>query len=447
MINRSTLIRFALLASLALFCIPAGAANKIHIKNVAVFDGKSSSLIEDQELLIVGSMISEIGQNLATDATTIIDGGGRVLMPGIIEAHNHLSIVTGTTARASTDPIYAGALAAEAARGFLLRGWTTVRDIGGPSQGLAKAINEGSIIGPRIYPSAMVISQTSGHGDWRAPNDLHPNMEGSGHSEASRYSLLADGPTEVRRAVRESLRKGAVQIKLMAGGGISSDYDPLDTVQFTLEEMRAAVEAAADWGTYVTVHAYTDKAVQRALEAGVKVIEHGHLTSDDTLKLIKKNNAYLSIQSFGYTYKPPIPAGGRSNRPPDPRGQRAIAVAAGTDRVMRAAKRLGLKIAFGSDMFTFRNFATSVKEFGARKNWFSSVEILQQATSVNAEILALTGPRNPYPDGPLGVIAEGAYADLLIVEGNPLEDAAILEDYENNLRLIMKNGVIYKQTL
>jgi imidazolonepropionase-like amidohydrolase len=266
-------------------------------------------------------------------------------------------------------------------------------------------------------------------------------MGGATDVIGQRYTLLSDGPDEVTRAVRESLRQGATAIKVMAGGGISSDYDPIDTTQYSVDELRAAVEAAEQWNTYVAVHAYTDAAVRNALEAGVKVIEHGHLLSEDTLKLLKKKGAFLSSQSFGFVRRYIKP--GESGR-----AGKAAQVLDGTDNLMLTAKKLGIPVAFGTDSFgSLRAYEGAVGEFGFRLRWFTSLEILKQATSHNAKLLALTGPRNPYPDGPLGVIQEGAYADLLIVDGNPLEDIRLLEDYENNIRLIMKDGVIYKNTL
>jgi imidazolonepropionase-like amidohydrolase len=339
------------------------------------------------------------------------------------------------------DPGYTAALSVAAARIVLSHGWTTVRDIGGPSQGLARAINEGAVEGPRVYTSAMFISQTSGHGDARALTDPHPNAGGPGDPFAARYTLLADGPAEVRRAVRESLRQGATSIKLMAGGGISSAYDPIDTTQFSLEELRAAVEAAADWHTVVAVHAYTDEAVLRALDAGVKVIEHAHLVSESTLKRLKADGAYLSSQSFGTARR-------YLGNVDTERGRKGALVMDGVDNLMTTAKKLGIPVAFGTDAFgSLRAYEAGVQEFGYRLRWFDSLEILKQATSVNARLLELTGPRNPYQEGPLGVIRPGAYADLLLVDGDPLADVRILEDYENNIRLIMKNGEVYKNTL
>jgi len=436
------ILLFALLCGISVAADDTTAASQILIRNVSVWDGTSDQSIAGQSVLIEGNLIKSIGENLpAEKAAIVIDGRGRVLMPGIIEAHTHLALPVSPAKLRTEDQTYLAALSVKAAERVLMHGWTTVRDIGGPSQGLAKAIDEGIVPGPRIYTSAMYISQTSGHGDFRGLNDPHPNMGGPADAVGQRYTLIADGPAEVSRAVRESLRHGATAIKVMAGGGISSEYDPIDTTQYSVAELRAAVEAAEQWNTYVAVHAYTDAAVRNALEAGVKVIEHGHLLSEDTLKLLKKKGAFLSSQSFGFVRQYIKP--GQSGR-----AGKAAEVMAGTDNLMLTARKLGIPVAFGTDAFgSMRAYEGAVSEFGYRLRWFTSLEILKQATSHNAKLLELTGPRNPYQDGPLGVIKEGAYADLLIVEGNPLEDVRILEDYENNIRLIMKDGVVYKNTL
>ena len=412
------------------------------IENVRVWDGNSNDVSEPTSVLVESGLIKTIGSQVGIGHNgTNINGNNRVLMPGIIEAHTHISMPMSEDKAIKEDPSYVTAHSIAIAEGILMRGWTTIRDMGGPSQGIAKAIDEGIVPGPRIYTAAMFISQTSGHGDSRYLTQGHPNMGATQNSFMPRRVIIADGPDEVMRAVRESLRVGATAIKVMAGGGISSDYDPLDSVQYTFEEMRAAVIAAEQWNTYVAVHAYTDEAVVNALNAGVKVIEHGHLLSKETLRLIKKKGAYLSTQSFGFFNNGSIDTS--TNR-----GKKAQMVFDGIDKLMKNAKELEMQVAFGTDSFGLPSiFANAPKEFGYRLKWFNSLEILKQATSFNAKLLELTGPRNPYVAGPLGVIEEGAYADLLIVDGNPLNDIRLLEDYENNIKLIMKNGVVYKNTL
>ncbi|RMF99357.1 MAG: amidohydrolase family protein [Gammaproteobacteria bacterium] len=442
--------RRSLLLLACLLCLPPAAPGEegsgdgpaLLIRDATLWNGTADHATAGQSLLIEGGMIRAVGEALeAPPGARVIDAGGRFVMPGIIDAHTHLALPVAPDRIHEEDPSYLTALSLEAARLVLMRGWTTVRDIGGPAQGLARAIDEGLAIGPRIYPSAAVVSQTSGHGDRRALTDLHPASGAVLNPYWQRYSLLADGPAEVRRAVRESLRQGAAQIKLMAGGGISSDYDPIDTVQFSEAELRAAVEAAADWGTYVAVHAYTDAAVRRALAAGVKVIEHGHLVSEDTLRELKRRGAFLSSQSFGFVRE-------YARRGDSRRARKAELVMSGTDNLMNTAKRLGIPVAFGTDSFgSLRAYRGAVKEFGYRLRWFTPLEILKQATSVNARLLALTGPRNPYPDGPLGVIEPGAYADILIVDGDPLADIRILERPAETLRLVVKGGRIYRDTL
>jgi imidazolonepropionase-like amidohydrolase len=421
---------------------PAEAPPQVLIRNVRIWDGTANEAVAGLSVLIEGRLIRAISERpeVRPDAT-VIDGGGRVLIPGIIDAHTHLALPAPAEDLSREDPGYLGALSVRAASIVLMHGWTTVRDIGGPSQGLARAIDEGIVDGPRVYTSAAFISQTSGHGDFRSLTAPHPNAGAAPDAFAQRYALLADGPAEVRRAVRESLRQGATAIKLMAGGGVSSKYDPIDTTQFSPEEMRAAVEAAADWGTYVAVHAYTDAAVNRALDAGVKVIEHGHLVSEATLKRLKADGAYLSSQSFGAARRY---VGGLDTE----RGRKGAMVMDGVDHLMSTAKKLGIPVAFGTDAFgSLRAYESGPSEFGYRLRWFDSLEILKQSTSINAKLLELTGPRNPYREGPLGVIREGAYADLLIVDGNPLQDVRVLEDPATNIRVIMKDGRIYKKTL
>jgi imidazolonepropionase-like amidohydrolase len=434
-------LRLAAVAIL-FFGAECGLAQQVLIRNVAVWDGTSDAARPGTAVLIENNLIMQVGPDLdAEPDTVVIDGGGRVLMPGIIDAHIHISMPVGPAEVMASEPGYVSALSLKVARSLLMRGWTTIRDLGGPAQGIARAIDEGHADGPRIYPSAMFISQTSGHGDFRALTDPHPNLVSSRNGFRDRYALLADGPAEVQRAVREALRQGATQIKLMAGGGISSEYDPLDTVQYSVEELKAAVDAAADWHTYVTVHAYTDDAVNRALDAGVKVIDHGHLLTEPTLKRMKKEGAFLSSQSFGFVRGMNIDYDSK-------RGRKTQQVMAGVDNMMETARKIGLPVAFGTDAFgSLTIYENAVREFSYRLRWFESLEILRQATSHNARILALSGPRNPYPDGALGVIEPGAYADLLIVEGDPLADVSVLEDYETNIRLIMKDGKIYKNTL
>jgi imidazolonepropionase-like amidohydrolase len=421
------------------------ALQHILIKNVNIFDGKNEKLAMGRDVIVEGNLIKKIGQGLkAGKDTNVIDGGGRVLMPGIIEAHNHLMLSMPNTAWFNThDIIYISVAGAEEARRFLMRGWTTVRDIGGPAMGIQRAIDDGRIIGPRIYPSGPIIGQTSGHGDMRDYVDPHPNMIEYKQPFLEHFSLIADGPAEVQRAVRETLRRGAVQVKVMAGGGVSSTYDPLYTIQYSAEEFRAATGAAEDYGTYVAIHAYNDTAIIRAIENGVKVIEHGTLMTEKSAKIMKEKGIFLSPSCQVLN----LPEEAVSFLNPTQRAK-FFEAKEGLDRQMMLAKEYGLKVAFGTDMFgSQQNFENTPKEFTCRAKYFTPFEILKQATSINAELLAMTGPRNPYQEGPLGLIQESAYADLLIIDGNPLEDISVMTNPGKNFKIVMKDGVIYKNTL
>jgi len=456
-------------------------------RNVMVFDGVAEKL-QDVDVLVVGNKILTAADDIPQTGTyeleagtgfyqevvppmgaayrggytvlrenlqgeqekvrvpvTVIDGGGRTLMPGIIGGHEHvgLPVTPGELARPAYDWQYLAAASAAGAKFYLDRGWTTLRDAGGPSEGLRRAIDEGLIPGPRIYTAMQYISQTSGHGDMRSGYAApHPSDLPVAPWHNQEFFRLADGVPEVQRAVRESLRRGAVHIKVMAGGGISSQYDPLHTMQYSLVEMKAAVDAAADWGTYVMVHAYTDETVQRAIEAGVKVIEHGQMITEETAKLMAEKDIWLSIQ-IAFLGEEPTPEQialfGEVTAAKFRKVREGVATAVGY------AEKYGVKIAFGTDLFGPR-LPEITKEFTYRQDHFSNVEILRQATSINGELLKLTGPLNPYPEGPLGVIKAGAYADILLIDGNPIEKLELLTD-PANIDLIMKDGKIYKNTL
>lgn len=272
------------------------------INNVALFDGKGGPLQSGMNVLVQGEKISEIaaGQISPPEGATVIDGSGRTLMPGMIDNHTHL-FMTGSSQAEMMAPDVTfedlNAIAAREANLMLLRGFTSVRDVGGPVFELKRMIDKGEVIGPRIYPSGAMISQTSGHGDFRTLLEKSRRFGGTiSAGELLGVAFIADGRDEVLTATRENLRQGATQIKVMAGGGAASAYDPLDVSQYTFDELLASVQAADDWGTYVAVHAYTDKAVRRSLEAGVKCIEHGQLAGEETIMMIADMGAYLSLQ-------------------------------------------------------------------------------------------------------------------------------------------------------
>ena len=415
--------------------------------NVSIFNGTDNRLYENHSVLVEGNLIKSIsaGDIQVSENATIIDGGGRTMMPGIIEGHGHLMLSMDANSWFNThDVFYIGAAAAQEAENYLMRGWTTVRDIGGPVMGIHRAIEDGRIIGPRIYGSSAVVGQTSGHGDFRQNNDPHPNEVEYKQPFYEHFSFIADGPAEVQRAVREALRRGAVHIKVMAGGGVSSSIDPLYTIQYSPEEFRAATEAVADYGTYVAVHAYNDTSIIRAAENGVKVIEHGTLLTEAAAKVMVKNDVWLmpSCQVLNLSEEA-VSFLSEASR------SKFFEAKDGLENQMRIIGEYDeLTVGFGTDLFgNPGNFAATPLEFTCLEQYFTPFEILRRATSINGEFLALTGKRNPYQDGPIGVIVAGAYADILLVAGNPLEGTQILVDYEQNIDLIMKDGVIYKNTL
>jgi imidazolonepropionase-like amidohydrolase len=411
-------------------------------KNVRVFDGKSDKLSASTSVLVVGNKIGKIGDIAASEKATVIDGGGRTLMPGLIDAHWHAMLVRPTPAEGlAWDVGYLNLVAAAEATDTLMRGFTTVRDVGGPVFGLKRAVDEGLVAGPRIYPSGATITVTSGHGDFRQPFEVPRTLGGArSRMEQIGASMVADSPDEVRLRVREQLMLGAAQIKLMGGGGVASPHSPLDATTFTEPELRAAVEAAENWGTYVTVHAYTAASIQRAVAAGVKCIEHGHLMDEAAAKLIAEKGVWLSIQPFPEEMANVFPPGSQ---------QRAkfAEVFAGMDVAYRMARKHKLKTAWGTDVLFSQALARRQGELLAKLDrWYTPAEALVMATGTNAELLAMSGKRNPYP-GKLGVVEEGALADLLLVDGDPLKDIKLIADPAKNFVVIMKDGKVYKNLI
>ena len=433
----------SLTACLVGLALPAAGAETL-FENVLVFNGTSAELSASSNVLVEGNLIKTISADAIDTAgreVTIIEGGGRVLMPGLIDAHWHTMLIRNTPLQNITGDVgYNTIAAADEAHDTLMRGFTTVRDVGGPSFGLKRAIDEGLVPGPRIFPSGAMITVTSGHGDFRQLYELPRALGGApSRGEIIGGFAIADSPDEVRVRVREQLMQGASQVKLTAGGGVSSPFSPVDVSTFTLEELRAAVEAADNWGTYVTAHAFTDKAIQTSIEAGVKVIEHGFLMSEETAQLIAEKGIWLSLQPLPEALRLGFPEGSVQREGAD-------AVFPGIGRTYELAKKYNIKTAWGTDVLFSQALAQQQGAILASlQQWYTPAEALIMATSTNAELLALSGARNPYPER-LGVVEAGAYADLLLVDGNPLEDINLVAD-PANFDVIMKDGVVYKNTL
>ena len=410
------------------------------LSNVRIFDGLNDQL-RPGHLLILGDKIAEVskGEIQPPEGARVIDGAGRVLMPGLTDAHWHMVFAPNSMANmvaADTGLMYAYAVA-EAER-TLMRGFTTIRDTGGPTFGLKQAIDQGGIPGPRVYPSGALISQTAGHGDFTAAYENTATLGGA----RSRYEdigafLIANGPAEVAAAVRQQFRRGASQVKISLGGGVISDSDPIDTLQYTSEEIRAAVQAATDWGTYVCAHVYTVDGIRRAIEGGVRSIEHGHIADEDTVRLMAERDVWPSIQPFEEGDNPLTPE--------------QIAKAEPTshwDRVAEWARLHGTRVAFGTDMLFQPDGTYKQSELLTRfARVFGNAGALRIATSGNCELFALSGRRNPYGEARLGVLERGAWADMLLVEGDPTQDINLLTNPDRNLAVIIKGGQVHKNLL
>lgn len=413
------------------------------LTNLIYFDGTTLKMQAGREIVIEGGKISAI-VNAGTgpkDAQRI-DCGGHSVTPGLIDCHWHATLVSVSQLAALTQDIaLIHLIAGQEAGATLMRGFTTVRDTGGPAFGLKMAADRGILAGPRIFPAGAMISQTSGHGDFRFLNTL-PRMDGdpADHSERTGVAAIADGEAEVLRRTREQLMKGASQIKIMAGGGVSSLYDPLNTAQFLEEEMRMAVRAAADWGTYVCSHVYTSEAIQRALRAGVKSIEHGQLADLATIRMIREEGAWWSIQ--------PFLADEDANPKSDPvQVAKQEQVAVGTVRAFEQGRAERIKMAFGTDiLMNPGGSASQGRQLAKLTRFMPPLEALRMATGAAGELLAMSGELSPYP-GKLGVIEPGAYADVLVWEGNPAASLDFIGDPAGNLKLVMKGGRVFKEAL
>lgn len=415
------------------------------IKDVHIFNGMDKNLTHGN-ILVKGNKIAKISENSiqsrSKDSVKIIDGKGQYLIPGLIDAHTHITFedLDIPLSKIATEADWAtlNIIATQAAKRQLLRGFTTIRNMGGNAIPLSKAIDNGIIPGPRIYPSGAFISQSGGHGDFGLLTDVPRSSDEFSYLENVGFTAVADGADQVLRRTREQLRQGATQIKLMAGGGVSSNYDPIDVSQFTVDEFKAAVSAAESYDTYVGVHAYTPRAIQTAIKGGVKTIEHGHLMDEETAQLMADKGIWLSIQPFLIKGENPYPEGSAN-------AKKLERVVEGTDNAYKLAKTYDLKTAWGTDLFGGK--AKADKE-GSRladlKRWYKPYEILKMATSTNAEMLRMSGKRDPYQNAKLGEISEGAYADLIIVNENPLDDIDLVKNPKENFSLIMKGGVVYK---
>ena len=416
--------------------------NLILITNVSVWDGNSDQTI-NADVLVEGNKIKEINAGItAPEGATIVDGKGGTLIPGLLDMHMHLLLHGGTAAGTyDWDAYTQGAQAYKMMKKLLYMGYTTVRDIGGNSLSLSRAVRSGYIEGPRIYTSGPVLSQTGGHGDWGSYND-GPYVKD--YQEKVQNTFVVDGVPEVLKAARWNFKSGASFIKIMSGGGVASVYDPLEATQMSLEEMKAIVSVCEDYGSYATIHGYHDRSYNRAMDAGVKCFEHGFLITEPTVERMKEIGATWSWQPYGsYT----LFAGGFPEWFSDDMVAKGTAVNKGSTVVPQLMKKHGVNIVLGSDMFgdevkyALTNIISAVEVPGTG---FTSLDVMKMATSNAGKLCAMSGPgRDYYKEAKLGVIEEGAWADLIIMNENPIEDVHVFSE-SDNMKLIMKDGVIYK---
>ena len=429
--------RFVLtLAAVAAFMLPGLApAQVVLFADVRIFDGSGGAAYAGNVLVKDGliEQVSRSSIDAPADATRIA-GNGRLLTPGFIDLHSHL---TGHVAEGldNRDPVVQGAFAAKVASHYLDHGFTTVRDAGGTTPGLARAFASGEIEGPRLFPSGAVVSQTAGHGDWRERHEAHPFLESRSPYIGGRSSIIADGVDQTLAAVRENLKNGATQIKIMGGGGVMSEFDPIHTLQPSPAEIRAAVQAAGDWDTYVLAHAYTSEAVTRLVNNGVRCIEHGLLIDDATAKLVKDNDVAISTQLVIFRTLGEMPGLSDNNR------EKASLVLEGQENLIRLIKKYDITTGFGTDLINSA-YKKLPEEFTARANYWGAAEVLHQATAESAEVIRMAGKLNR--EGLFGEIREGWNADLVLFNEDPLDDISVIETPRRSIALVMLDGTIVR---
>jgi imidazolonepropionase-like amidohydrolase len=388
-------------------------------------------------VLVRDGIVAEVAKGTinAPKARTI-DLGGRTLMPGLIDCHVHI-LAPGRGSRSSAYPdrmpSYLNIHAGKVLRELLMRGFTTVRDAAGADLGHKQAVEEGLVVGPRLFVSGRALTQTGGHGDNRSRGDLIDpcgcvHLRGGG-------SRIADGVDEVRRAVRDEIRLGAQQVKVMAGGGVVSEADPIDQLQYSMDELKAIVDEAKRSHTYVLAHAYTAEAIQRCIESGIRTIEHGNFLDDDAAKMMARHNVYLVPTLV--TYRVLAEKGPSIRLSPSQMEKVADILKSGT-RSLEVAHRHGVKMAFGTDLITPKT-DDQPREFLIRAEVMKPADVIRSATVISAEVVRMPGK--------LGVIAPGALADLLAVDGDPLADLGLLQDEGKHLAMIMKGGALYKDRI
>lgn len=417
------------------------------ITNVDVWDGTSDKLKLKTDVLVEGNKIKKVAPGIKAEGANIIDGKGYTVTPGLIDVHQHLTLNGGTDAGNNWDAYVQGAHASRAAEYLLRSGFTTVRDIAGNSLGLKRAINSGILPGPRVYSAGPALGPTGGHSDWgswvAAPGEETYQIK-------VHNTMVVNGVDEMLRAGRWIFRNGGDFLKVMSGGGVASTFDPIDLNSPSLDEMKAAVQAANEYGGYVAIHGYTDAAYNKSLDAGVKSYEHGFLISEKTVKRMAKEGVWWSWQPYG-SYN----TFGMGNFPDwftDDMRTKGALVAKGAVQVPKWMKKHGVKIVNGSDMFGWDNWHNALVNvtypIEIPDSPFTSLDAMKISTSNPGQMLQeLSAPsRNPFKDAKLGVIEEGAWADILIWKGDPTKNIKLILE-KDNLKMVMKDGKVYKNLL
>lgn len=439
-------IAAALFSSTLVNAAEKEAPVQVLITNVDVWDGTSDSLKLKTDVLIEGNKIKQVGAGIKADGANVIDGKGYTVTPGLIDMHQHLILNGGTGAGEQWDAYVQGAHASRAAEYLLKQGFTTIRDIAGNTIGLKRAINTGVLPGPRIYTAGPAIGPTGGHSDWRSPNAGPLDQD---YQMKVQNTQIVDGRAEWLKAARWNMRNGADFLKIMAGGGVASVFDPIELNSPTPDEMRAAVEVAEEYGTYAGIHGYTDAAYNKSLDAGVKSFSHGLLITEPTVKRMKEMDVWWDFQPFGgYT----VLCGGAPDWFTPAMVKKGEQACIGTARVAKLMRDYGVKTVTGSDMFGWDNWHNAIVNVTTPVDipdaGYTSLDAMKMATSNPGQMMReLVGPaRNDFIEAKLGVVEEGAWADILIWKGNPIRDVKLILE-ESNLKLVMKGGNVYKNLL
>lgn len=407
----------------------------LHFKNFALLEPEFGELRGGYELLVEGDTIRELSDKPITSASAeVIDCGGRTLMPGLIDSHVHVFLSEVYIRTMESMPLtLMTARAVRLMKGMLDRGFTSVRDTGGADWGIKEAVEKGDVAGPRLFIAGAAIGPTGGHSDPRRRTDFGARCH---CCNAMAYTMnISDGVSSVRKSAREQMRLGADHIKIMMSGGVASPYDPLDSMQFSVDEVKAAVEEAKAFGRYVCAHAYTPEAITRAAECGVRAIEHGNLIDDASAKLMAENNMFLTANLVAYyAMKERAAEFGMTG---DMLAKNDLVIDGGL-RSLEICKRAGVPVAYGSDLLGQLQVEQS-REFLLRREVLSAIDIIHSATTVGAQILRM--------EGKLGTLQAGAFADLILVDGDPLKDLGLFQEQGKHLAAIMKGGIFHKTAL